>query len=198
MIFILKKKWFWNNFYKNSFCYKNMYTKKSDFFFCCLTNKSYFKKEYMWNSFLFSKWIYFFFIRYKKKLSFNYYFNFCYLKKEYSNFLKFFNLILKKVNYFSIYRLKLIGLGYRFRFITNYLYRIFCGYSTYIYFFTPKSIKVYSYGRVAKRLLFLSYNLNKLMSFISTLILIKYMSTYRYVGVIKPTKYVRFKTGKQR
>jgi hypothetical protein len=80
----------------------------------------------------------FFFINEKKdKLLFNF------ISKI--DFIYFFKQFLFLCNYFLIlfyFRIKLKGLGYRIRKVSNKIYRFFLAYNHYFYFFMPKNIFV--------------------------------------------------------
>jgi hypothetical protein len=176
---------------------KNIYLNCSDLFFCCLTNKIFCRNKFIWRIFTFPNWVYFtsFF---KGTGGTLYEFDFWRYSKLFFSFFTFFVILKKWTDRHLFFKVKIIGLGYRFCLLTSYLFRIFCGFSTYIYILVPEVLRICVYGKLVKRILISGFDPQLVMAFISSLVLIKYISTYRYVGFIKPTTYIRFKTGKQR
>ena len=117
---------------------------------------------------------YFFFKRNEKEISF------IFLKKFlFKSFLTFFWV---NYNYSFIYyilRLRLRGLGFRIRKITNSLYYFFFNFTNLFYFHVPNNILIRSYK---KRLLLLSNNFQILKLIFVNLLFLKKLGPYRLLG----------------
>lgn len=185
--------------YKNIKYIKQTYfsavLKDFDFFFSHLTNKFIFRAGFIWHRHLISNFVYFsfFFKKYTTYFQFDFFYN---LKS-----LFFFRRLLiafelKRVGGF-FYELLLVGLGYRIRYITKDLFRFFWGYATFLYLVVPNTLRVCT-SEDSKAITFFSNDPGILYSFVSSLVLMKKVSVYRLVGLIKPTTFVRLKAGKQR
>lgn len=107
-----------------------------------------------------------------------------FLKKDlFKSFLTIFFLSYKKLFLLYFIRLKIKGLGYRIRKISNNLYYFFFNYTNMYYFNIPKNIIVKWYK---KRLILVSFDFCLLKILMSTIIILK-----KYVYRIRGLKYPR-------
>lgn len=101
---------------------------------------------------------------------------FLFLKEEF--FLKFLNnffYFYNKFFRFYFFKLRLRGLGYRIKKITNKLYRFFFAFNHYFYFHISKDI-FFKHRR--RNLIIFSHNLIKLNDIFSNLLLLKKLDFY--------------------
>lgn len=92
-------------------------------------------------------------------------------------------------------KIKLRGLGYRFRKMSKNLYRIFMGRTNFIYFHFPKNV----YIKLRRRLgYFFCSDLNLLRNLIVHFLLLKEWSPYKLSGVFFPRQLLIVKPGKKR
>lgn len=88
----------------------------------------------------------------------------------FKNFISHLYLNINQTFFFYFAKLRLRGLGYRFRKMTRHLYRIFMGQTNYIYFHVPTNVYVKLRRR---RAFFLCSNLNLLRNVIIHFLLLK-------------------------
>ncbi len=134
------------------------------------------KKYYHYN---YANGIYFFFLE----------------KKFFSNFIAKLHISVEKHIYFYYARLRLRGLGYRFRKMTKNLYRIFMGRTNYVYFHVPSDIFIKLRRR---RAFILSSDFNLLRNVVAHFLLLKEWSPYDFSGVYYPRQLLIVKPGKKR
>lgn len=115
-------------------------------------------------------------------------------KYNFFTFLLHLRLKLNELNkiYFLKFRLK--GLGYRFRKISNSLFRFYFTRTNYIYFHKPKNIIVKSRK---KKVIILSNNKSHLHLVFSHLMLLHTTGPYNRRGFMYPRKIIYLKPGKK-
>lgn len=132
---------------------------------------------------------YFFFINEKKtKIFFD-------KKKIFNSFLSHFKKIYSE--FFSIYfsKFKLRGLGYRLKFISKRLFRIFIGTTNYFYLHIPFTI---FFKIKRRRMLLFSFSLSDLKIFSINIESLKKIIPYRLRGFFFPKQIILMKPGKKR
>lgn len=89
----------------------------------------------------------------------------------------------------------LVGLGYKIKKITGFLYRFYLGQSHYIYFYVPENVLLWAYQ--SKITLFSIYA-DKLFSLSSNIMLLRRLNAYKLRGLVRPGQIIVLKEGKQR
>lgn len=97
--------------------------------------------------------------------------------------------------FFYYFKLKVRGLGYRIKRITQRLFRFFMGTTNFFFFHVPKDILVRARRR---RMLLISYNKASLNLVFSHLLLLKRLVPYQLRGVFFPKQVILLKPGKKR
>jgi hypothetical protein len=95
--------------------------------------------------------------------------------------------------YFS--RLRMKGLGFRLRRISEHLYKFYFVFVNFYYMHIPSSILFKKKGRI---LLFFSSNFYVLQTLLSNLVLLKATIPYRKSGLMFPKKLIILRVGKKR
>jgi hypothetical protein len=112
-----------------------------------------------------------------------------------SSFRSFFQCFSAKLKiYFYYFKIKVRGLGYRIKKLTNNLFRFFLGTTNYFFFHVPEDILVRARRR---RMLLVSYNKEKLNLVFSHLLLLKQLIPYKLRGVFYPKQVILLKPGKK-
>jgi len=110
----------------------------------------------------------------------------------FTSFIKHFITLYKKLSFLYSVRLRVKGLGYRIRKITNNLYYFFFNYTNMYYFYLPKNILLKWYK---KRLLLISNNLFLIKLLFSHMLLLKNIGPYRLRGLRYPRQIIFIKKG---
>jgi len=132
----------------------------------------------------------FFFFLYKKN-----YLSFVFLNRFFfMSVFKHFSYLYKRLFFFNYVKLKIRGLGYRIRKISNYLFCFFFGHTNLFYFHAPKNVILKARKR---KLLLLSNNLSVLKTVLAHLLLLKKISVYRIRGLVYPRQIIILKVGKK-
>jgi len=113
-------------------------------------------------------------------------------KFMYTSFIKHFITLYKKLSFLYSVRLRVKGLGYRIRKITNNLYYFFFNYTNMYYFYLPKNVLLKWYK---KRLLLISNNLFLIKLLFSHMLLLKNIGPYRLRGLRYPRQIIFIKKG---
>jgi hypothetical protein len=93
------------------------------------------------------------------------------------------------------FKLKLKGLGFRVKRISNRLYRFFFTFVNFFYFHVPYGVILKTKGR---RLFFFSLDVGLLRIVIAHLLLLKKLIVYRIRGLLYPRQIVIMKPGKKK
>jgi hypothetical protein len=107
------------------------------------------------------------------------------------NFFSFYN----SMFFIYFYKIKIRGLGYRFRFICKRLVRVFMGTVNYIYIHFPEDI-LFRLRR--RRLILASFNLELLRKVFFNILLLKDMVPYDFRGIYYPRRIILMKPGKKK
>lgn len=110
----------------------------------------------------------------------------------FSSFLRHFFMFYKRLYYIYSVRLKIRGLGYRIRRISNNLYYFFFNYTNMYYFYIPNNILFKWYK---KRAVLLSSNFFLLKLLFSQILLLKKIGPYRLRGLRYPRQIIFIKKG---
>ena len=113
-------------------------------------------------------------------------------KQFYNNIIMNFFLLYNRLIYIYIVRLKLKGLGFRIRKISNNLYYFFFNYTNMYYFNIPNNILIKWYK---KRLILLSNDFILLKNIFTHILLLKKIGTYRLIGIRYPRQILLLKKG---
>lgn len=114
---------------------------------------------------------------------------------DYKSFLNhFINEYLKSFN-FSFCKLKLRGLGYRVKHISNCLIRFFLGFTNYYFLHVPYDILIKAKRR---RLLLISSNKQLLSCITLNILFLQKLSPYKKRGIHFPRQIILMKPGKKR
>lgn len=114
-----------------------------------------------------------------------------------SSFYFFFNNFISNLNKLStlfFFRLRIKGLGYRIRKISNNLFRFFFTSTNFFYFHIPANILI---KYKLRRMLFISNNLVLLKTIIAHLLLLKKIIPYFLRGIFSPRNIIILKPGKK-
>jgi len=117
---------------------------------------------------------------------------------SYYHFQSFLKSILTTYDRFFLYyffRLKIKGLGFRFKRINKSLYRFYFVFVNFYYFHLPPSVILKRKGRT---ILFFSSNFWVLQTLISKVVLLKATTVYRRTGLLFPKRIVTLKIGKKK
>lgn len=119
-----------------------------------------------------------------------------FLKKDYFiNLFKYIiNISKNLINIYCIY-LRIKGLGYRIRKITNKLYYFFFNYTNMYYFYLPKNILL---KWLKKKILLISNNINKLKVIFTHLLILKNIGVYRLRGLRYNKQIIFIKKGNKK
>jgi len=110
----------------------------------------------------------------------------------FTSFLRHFFVFYKKLYYIYSVRLKIRGLGYRIRKISNNLYYFFFNYTNMYYFYIPNNILFKWYK---KRAVLLSSDFFLLKLLFSQILLLKKIGPYRLRGLRYPRQIIFIKKG---
>lgn len=111
------------------------------------------------------------------------------------HFRNFFQQFVSKLQvFFYFFKIKVRGLGYRIKKMTNNLFRFFMGTTNYLFFHVPENILVRARRR---RMLLVSVNKEKLNLVFSHLILLKQIIPYKLRGIFYPKQIILLKPGKK-
>lgn len=110
------------------------------------------------------------------------------------SFFKHFSYLYKRLFHFSYVKLKIRGLGYRIKRLSNSLLCFFFGHTSLFYFHAPKNVIVKARKR---KLLMLSNDLTVLKMTLAHLLLLKKLSAYRIRGLVYPKQIIVLKIGKK-
>jgi hypothetical protein len=98
------------------------------------------------------------------------------------------------MNFYFFFKIKVRGLGYRIKKITNDLFRFFLGSTNLFFFHVPKGLLI----RVRRRrMLLVSYDYRLLTFVFSHLLLLKKLIPYKLRGVFFPKQVILLKPGKK-
>jgi hypothetical protein len=159
---------------------------KFDFYF--LENKNLFFIKGL-NGILFLRLPCFYFF---DKLKFSFFFT---KKLFFSSFISHFLNSYNSLNSFYFTRLKLRGLGYRIRRLTKDFFRIFMGFTNYIFFHKPRNL---FFKTRRRRIILISKSLSSLRTIVVHFLLLKSLTPYRLRGVFFPKQIILMKPGKKR
>lgn len=119
--------------------------------------------------------------------------SFIFLKKFfYLSFIKHFFVFYKRLFLIFSIRLKIKGLGYRIRKISENLYYFFFNYTNMYYFYIPNNILIKWYK---KRIILISNNFFLLKSLFSHILILKKIGPYRLLGLRYPRQIIFIKKG---
>lgn len=118
-----------------------------------------------------------------------------YQKSYFYKFLRTFLYSYKNLNVFFYTKLKLRGLGFRFRRLFPKFYRAFIGYTNYIYIHCPENF-VFKIRRL--RVFILVNDLNRLRTIVVHFLLLRELSPYKLSGIFFPRQIILLKPGKKR
>lgn len=131
-----------------------------------------------------------------KKLPNNNGFRFFFSKSlHFRFFLRKLFLFLSNASFIFFFKFRIRGLGYRFRVICNSLVRVFMGSVNYIYIHFAKDI-LFRVRR--RRLLLVSYNIERLRLYFFHILLLKDMIPYAFRGIYYPRRIILMKPGKKK
>ena len=100
----------------------------------------------------------------------------------------------KYLFFFNFVKLKIKGLGYRIKKISDNLLRFFFGSTNFFYLHIPLNV----IAKVKKRrILLVSNNLVILKSLLAHLLLLKKLNVYRIRGLVYPRQIITLKIGKK-
>lgn len=112
----------------------------------------------------------------------------------FSSVFKHFSYLYKRLFFFNYIKLKIKGLGYRIKRLSNSLFIFFFGHTNLFYFHVPLDLIV----KIRKRkLLMLSNNFFLLKTVLAHLLLLKKLVPYRIRGLIYPKQIIMLKIGKK-
>ena len=89
----------------------------------------------------------------------------------------------------------MVGLGYKLKKITSFIYRFYVGQAHYIYLYVPSDTLVWAFQ--TKITLFSIYP-DKLFSLATNIMLLRKLNAYKLRGLMRPGQIVVLKEGKQR
>jgi len=125
----------------------------------------------------------------------NNFISFIFLSKFYfSSFYRHFIYMYTDLFKLNFVRLRLKGLGYRIKKITNSLYRFFFNFTNFFYFHIPSNILIKS---KRKRIILLSNDLSILKMVLAHLLLLKKFTIYRMRGLLYPRQIIFLRIGKK-
>lgn len=100
----------------------------------------------------------------------------------------------KKLNLIYFIKLKIKGLGYRFRKLSTNFYYFFFNYTNMYYINLPKNIIIKWYK---KRLILVSFDFNLIKLIMSTIIILKKLGPYQIRGLKYPKQIILLKQKKK-
>lgn len=106
------------------------------------------------------------------------------------SFIKHFLFYYNKLSLIYFIKIKIKGLGYRIRKISNDLYYFFFNYTNMFYFYIPKNILIKWYK---KRIILLSNDFCLLKTLFSHILLLKKLGPYRLRGLKYPRQIILLK-----
>jgi hypothetical protein len=106
------------------------------------------------------------------------------------SFIKHFFYLYNRLYLLYFIRIKIRGLGYRIRKVTNDLYYFFFNYTNMFYFYLPKNVLIKWYK---KRIILLSYDFFILKTLFSHILLLKALGPYRRRGLRFPRQILLLK-----
>lgn len=115
-------------------------------------------------------------------------------KESVKTFLKHLFFLVKCLNKVFFVKLKVRGLGYRFKRISSNLYRFYFTRTNYIYLHRPKDVIIKSRKR---RIILLSYNVQQLHMIFNHLLLLHKVGPYNRRGFTYPRRIIKLKPGKK-
>jgi hypothetical protein len=151
------------------------------------SNRSIINIKGLYGIFIYKMPSYYFYKLYNNTIKFIFINKFIYI-----SFIKHFIMLYKKLSFLYSVRLRVKGLGYRIRKITNNLYYFFFNYNNMYYFYLPKNILLKWYK---KRLLLISNNLFLIKLLFSHMLLLKNIGPYRLRGLRYPRQIIFIKKG---
>jgi len=151
------------------------------------SNRSIINIKGLYGIFIYKMPSYYFYKLYNNTIKFIFINKFIYI-----SFIKHFIMLYKKLSFLYSVRLRVKGLGYRIRKITNNLYYFFFNYTNMYYFYLPKNILLKWYK---KRLLLISNNLFLIKLLFSHMLLLKNIGPYRLRGLRYPRQIIFIKKG---
>ncbi len=89
----------------------------------------------------------------------------------------------------------LVGLGYRLKKITNFIYRFYVGQSHYVYVHIPSDVLLFAY---LNKIILFSIYADKLFSLSTNIMLLRKLNSYKLRGLMRPGQIITLKEGKQR
>lgn len=110
------------------------------------------------------------------------------------SFLKHFFTCLNRLSLIYFIRIKIKGLGYRIRKISNELYYFFFNYTNMFYFYIPNNILIKWYK---KRIILISNDFYSLKTLFSHILLLKKLGPYRLRGLRYPRQIILLKKKKK-
>lgn len=110
--------------------------------------------------------------------------------KFFKSFIKHLFILYDRLFNFYYIKIKMRGLGYRIREITQNFYYFFFNYTNYYYFHSPSNFFISVYK---KRLLMVSLNWQSLKLVLSQILLLKTLGPYRLRGLRIPRQFVLLK-----
>ena len=106
------------------------------------------------------------------------------------SFIKHFFYLYNRLSLLYFIRIKIRGLGYRIRKVTNDLYYFFFNYTNMFYFFIPKNVLIKWYK---KRIILVSHDFFILKTLFSHILLLKTLGPYRRRGLRYPRQIILLK-----
>jgi ribosomal protein L6P/L9E len=116
-------------------------------------------------------------------------------KRFFFSFVSHFLNSYKSVNKFFFVKLKLRGLGYRIRRLTKFFFRIFLGFTNYIFLHKPENVFLKTRRR---RIIMMSSNYSALRTIVVHFLLLRNLTPYRLRGVFYSKQIILLKPGKKR
>ncbi len=112
----------------------------------------------------------------------------------FKSFLSQFTLSYRYLFFFHFVKLKIKGLGYRIKKMSDNLLRFFFGSTNFFYFHIPFNV----IAKIKKRrILLVSNNLIILKTLLAHLLLLKKLNVYRIRGLVYPRQIITLKIGKK-
>ena len=115
-------------------------------------------------------------------------------KEQFISFYRHFLYKYKRLCDLYFMKLKLKGMGYRLRKITNFLYRFYFNATNFFYFHVPSNVLVKTKKR---KMILLSNDLALLKNVFANLLLLKRFTVYRVRGIVYPRQIIMLRTGKK-
>lgn len=115
-------------------------------------------------------------------------------KQQVKSLLRHVTYLNRRLSKIFFLRLKVRGLGYRFKKLATDLYRFYFTRTNYIYFHKPADIIIKSRKR---RIILLSYNIQRLNLVFNQLLLLHKVGPYNRRGFTYPRRIIQLKPGKK-